>query len=226
MPFSISSMGKVINIAHRGYTRIHLENTLEAFQAALDLGVDGVEFDVQETADGEFVIHHDDDIRGVPVGELKLSQVRRLRLKDNYRTPTLQETLQLLGGKVILLVELKRVRSVEKLIGMLQASSDMGKTAIVSFSRALIERVGELAPDIMRAVIGGQSGDSGRRATARFVSFSCAEVSAMAVEKAHSERSMVFVWDCPDEAGVRRALGFNIDGIISDYPDTVKAMNG
>ena len=37
---------------------------------------------------------------------------------------------------------------------------------------------------------------------------------------------MVFVWDCPDEAGVRRALGFNIDGIISDYPDTVKAMNG
>jgi len=216
-------MKKVINIAHRGYTRVHLENTLEAFQAALELGADGVEFDVQETADGEFVIHHNDDIDGKPLLEQTLSQLRDLRLKGKYSIPTLEGTLLLLGDKVILMIELKQVRSVEKLTGIVQEKCDMSKTVIVSFSRQLIDRVGKLAPDTMRAVIGGQS-DAQGNTPGRFKGLSCADVTEEAVSKAHKAGSLVFVWDCPDEAGVRRALRFDIDGIISDYPDVVKEL--
>ncbi len=223
-PSSINKMKKVINIAHRGFTRDHPDNTLEAFKAALELKVDGVEFDVQETGDREFVVFHDDEFAGKPFAAMRLEEARLIRLRETYRVPTLEEALQILGGKGILLVELKQVRSVEKLIGILRAHTDMSKTAIVSFSRELIERVGGLDPDIMRAVIGGESGKTGRNKPGRFAGLNCADVTGEAVDKVHAAGSMVFVWDCCSEADVRRALTFDIDGIISDYPDVVKEV--
>jgi glycerophosphoryl diester phosphodiesterase len=50
---------KPLNIAHRGGADLWPENTLEAFSRAIELGVDGIEFDVQLSADGHLVIHHD-----------------------------------------------------------------------------------------------------------------------------------------------------------------------
>src|SRR5512139_1817621 len=45
--------------AHRGAKRLAPENTLPAFEAAIRLGADGVELDVQYTSDGKLVIFHD-----------------------------------------------------------------------------------------------------------------------------------------------------------------------
>lgn len=50
-------------IGHRGARRVAVENTLESLKIAIDQGGDGVEFDVQVTADGEPVLFHDDDLR-------------------------------------------------------------------------------------------------------------------------------------------------------------------
>ena len=48
-----------MNIAHRGGADLWPENTLEAFERAIAVGVDGIEFDLQLSADGHLVIHHD-----------------------------------------------------------------------------------------------------------------------------------------------------------------------
>ena len=45
--------------AHRGFSEKYPENTMEAFRAAVELGVDQIETDVRITADGELVLHHD-----------------------------------------------------------------------------------------------------------------------------------------------------------------------
>ena len=50
------------NIAHRGFKGKYPENTLLAFEKAIDVGADGVEFDVQLTKDGEVVIIHDETL--------------------------------------------------------------------------------------------------------------------------------------------------------------------
>lgn len=52
-------MSKALNIAHRGGADLWPENTLAAFERALALGVDGLEFDIQLTADGVLAVHHD-----------------------------------------------------------------------------------------------------------------------------------------------------------------------
>src|SRR2546425_1409628 len=91
----------MIVIAHRGFSSRYPENTLPAIRAAIRLGVDMVEIDVQQTRDGELVVFHDyrlDRIYGV-----------HKRVRDAWRTempgtPTLREVLRL---KFPVLLEIK-----------------------------------------------------------------------------------------------------------------------
>ena len=54
--------------AHRGASAYAPENTLEAFQLAIDMKADGIELDIYETSDGRLVIHHDNDIKRMTGG--------------------------------------------------------------------------------------------------------------------------------------------------------------
>lgn len=51
-----------LNFAHRGWSGLYPENTLLAFQKAIELGVDGFEMDVQLSRDGEVVVFHDETL--------------------------------------------------------------------------------------------------------------------------------------------------------------------
>ncbi|WP_143462056.1 glycerophosphodiester phosphodiesterase [Levilactobacillus enshiensis] len=95
-------------IAHRGSKGTRPENTLLAFQAALDAGADGIETDVQLSADQQLVIMHDERVDRTTNGEgfikdLTLTQLKRLdagsRFSPDYagtQIPTLDEVIQLL----------------------------------------------------------------------------------------------------------------------------------
>ncbi len=223
-------MKKVINIAHRGFTRNFPDNTLESFRAALELGVDGVEFDVQETADGAFFIHHDDDISGRLIAGMTSEEVQQTRVKGMYSVPTLQQTLELLGHSPILIVELKQIRSLDKFLETLRSYADVTHTVIVSFDAGLISRLAELAPDVMRAVItntGVKKADEITKSThSMAIGMSCRDLNSDVIERLHKDGTMVFVWDCTDAETVHRALEFDIDGVISDVPDVVMQETG
>src|ERR1039458_5631916 len=81
-------------IAHRGFSSRYLENTLTSVDAALRLGVDLVEIDVQETRDGELIVFHDYRLRRIcgvrgRVRDKTLAEIRRL----NPQVPTLRQVL-------------------------------------------------------------------------------------------------------------------------------------
>ena len=219
-------MRKIINIAHRGFTRNFPDNTLESFKAALELGVDGVEFDVQETADGAFIIFHDDDVAGKPIAVMTSDEIREIRVKGKYLVPTLQQTLELLGHAPILIVELKQVRSLDKFLQILRSYADVTRTVIVSFSKELIVRMADLAPDIMRAVItntGVKKADEITKSThSMAIGMASRDLNNEVISRLHKDGTMVFVWDCTDAETVHKALAFDIDGVISDVPDVVK----
>ena len=109
---------KSVKYAHRGLhgavgaDSFCAENSMTAFKRAVDRGF-GIELDVHVTADGEVVVFHDatlDRVAGVS-GKIKdktLAELRELRLLETEDTiPTLREVLDLVDGKVPLLVELK-----------------------------------------------------------------------------------------------------------------------
>jgi len=224
LPCSTDSMNRTVVIAHRGFHRDFPENTLEAFRAAIALGVDGVEFDVQETADAEFVIHHDADVNGRSIAGLALADLAACRVGGRFRVPTLQKALNVLGRGLVLLVELKQVRSLEKFLAILRSYVDKAWTVLVSFDAALIERLAVLAPELPRAVIsqpGDKSGAVVSTGTAGFTQVTAGMVTVELVEDAHARGNLVFVWDGGDEESMRRAVRCGIDVIMTDRPAAV-----
>ena len=143
----------MLNIAHRGFHKNFPDNTLEAFEAALQLGVDGIELDVQETADKEFIVFHDPKIKGADIKKLSLAQVKEVKLQDKFDIPTLEQALELCHRKTRLLVDLKKVQSRHKLLALLQAKTEPKDITVISFDKELISGLWFLAPELPTAII-------------------------------------------------------------------------
>ena len=103
----------VIVVAHRGDWRNFPENSLEAIDNAIKMGVDIVELDVKRTKDGELILMHDRTLDRTTTGkglvsENTLSNIRKLNLRNgcNIRTihkvPTLEEALLHAKGKIMI----------------------------------------------------------------------------------------------------------------------------
>jgi glycerophosphoryl diester phosphodiesterase len=94
----------VLRIGHRGAAALERENTLAAFRRAVDLGVEYVEFDVLDLADGTLVLAHADDLLEVSHGEAA-GRVRPLRLAELREVapelPTLEQALEFFASTAV-----------------------------------------------------------------------------------------------------------------------------
>jgi glycerophosphoryl diester phosphodiesterase len=109
----------IVVVAHRGYSRWVPENSLSAFQRAIEAGADMIELDVQETADGQIVVVHDRDLMRLArdkraIADITLAQARQLDIGRRIglsasieRIPTLVEAIAITRGRVKLQIELK-----------------------------------------------------------------------------------------------------------------------
>lgn len=219
-------MRRVLNIAHRGFTRTHPDNTLEALEAAIGIGADGVEFDVRETSDGEFVLFHDGELRGTAVSKLTLEQVQRVRLKGKYIIPTLAEVLRLCGNRTGLFVELKEIVSFDRLVVLLKSVSPLSDIMLLSFNGALLREFLHRVPEIPRGIIVVSPGKDPLRmmesvqADAIIVRYPF--VNRRMTETVHGVGRAVFVWGLPFPWCIDGVISAGVDGIISDFPDAVK----
>lgn len=103
----------VIVAAHRGDWRNFPENSLEAIESAIRMGVDVVELDVQRTKDGVLILMHDATLNRTTTGKGKVAEVMmdsiaKLKLKNGcairtiHKVPTLEEALLLAKGKIMI----------------------------------------------------------------------------------------------------------------------------
>lgn len=122
-------------LAHRGGAELRTENSLAAFEHALALGVDVLEFDLQVTSDGHLVLHHDaavnpkvckapegSTLRHAPIGELTLAVVRQFDC-GGEPMPTLDEFFRFVkDSKAVLLGEIKPVKDAQQAVELLHAA--------------------------------------------------------------------------------------------------------
>lgn len=108
-----SSSGKVTIVAHRGDWRNTCENSIEAIESAIRMGVDVVEIDISQTKDGTLILMHDKELNRTTTGKGKvsdytLSEIKSLYLRNGchiktpYKVPTLEEALLTAKGRVML----------------------------------------------------------------------------------------------------------------------------
>ncbi|APB31378.1 hypothetical protein BHY08_05765 [Vagococcus teuberi] len=148
-------------IAHRGSKGTHPENTLPAFQEAIDVKADGIELDVQLTCDGKLVVIHDEKLNRTTnakgwVKDLTLAEIKQLdagswfdeRFKDT-KIPTLEEVLALLKinqFRGLLNIELKTDRieylGIEQKVLRAIEEADVSFTIVLSsFNRDTLRRL-------------------------------------------------------------------------------------
>ena len=103
----------VIVVAHRADWRNFPENSLEAVQSSIDMGVDMLELDVQRTKDGVLMLMHDYNLDRMTTGsgniaETTWEEISKLKLKDHqgnvtpYKVPTLEQVLLACKGKIMI----------------------------------------------------------------------------------------------------------------------------
>jgi glycerophosphoryl diester phosphodiesterase len=151
-------------IAHRGlHNRAGgvIENTATAFSAAL-AGNYGIETDVQISADGEAMVHHDDALGRLTDGierlaDLTAAQIQAVRFKSPAgHILTLSELCEQVAGRVPLVIELKSHfdgdrRLVQRVAQVL--ATYKGPAAVMSFDPGMIEAVRIIAPKLTRGIV-------------------------------------------------------------------------
>ena len=153
-------------IAHRGYHDAaagRIENTLAATAAAVEHGL-AIECDLQLSADGRAVVFHDDTLDRLTgasgaVAAADLAALKAARFKNgDGRIPTLEELLDLIDGRVPLVVELKSAwggpRRLEAVVAPILAEYS-GPVAVMSFDPRSVAAMRRLAPVLPRGMISG-----------------------------------------------------------------------
>ncbi|MFT4111044.1 glycerophosphodiester phosphodiesterase [Propionicimonas sp.] len=226
---------------HRGASREAPENTLPAFGRALDMGVDGVEFDVQLTADAELVVIHDETVDRTTTGNghvnrFSLAQLRRLDAAaglEGYagvRIPTLAEVLDLVvPSGVRLNIELKN--SVEeypgleeKVLELVAAYGIADRVVLSSFNHYSLKHLLDLGTACEVAMLytdplyrpwryAHDLGVAAIHPPARYV------VRERTVEKVHKHGLAIRPWVVNGEYRLAQMFRWGVDAVFTDVPD-------
>lgn len=237
---------KILNFAHRGYTARAPENSVAAFEAALDLGVDGIELDVRTCKSGEVIVFHDPTLQRLTNGRgfvkaKTLSEVKSLHLLSDHelppqRIPTLQEVIELVKGRALLNVEIK-TRGLpkdgieEKVLAILRQYNIEYETLISSFNPLVIRRLRKLDPELVTGFLVDGSFSVRRSeiplsriAGAKAIHLEQSLAKKTVLEKLQKLGFYCVVWGVNDPRQMQRLVDLRVHGIITDRPEALKAI--
>jgi len=229
----------ILIIAHRGASSITPENTLKAFKKAIELGADGIEFDVHETKDREIVITHDDDIKRITgksgsIKDLTLKELKSFNFGEGEKIPTLQELLELVKSKIWLNCEIKVEGVISKLIKIFKENNITDSVIVSSFIHSELLKIQKIDPQIRLASL--EPTFYARKVewqVKREMIQYCIDnklyainpfyplVNQQFVDFAHENNIKVFPWTVDSKPSIRRLIKLGVDGIITN--DLVKA---
>ncbi|NIZ90982.1 glycerophosphodiester phosphodiesterase [Kineosporiaceae bacterium B12] len=232
-------------MAHRGFSRDGLENSLAAFAAAVDLGYRYLETDARATADGTLVAFHDDRLDRVTDGrgllaQLPWSQVRRARIGGREPVPLLADVLDAFPG-VRLNVDVKDEAAVAPLAELLRRTGATDRVLVTAFSdrrrHAALAAIGGRPAtsagtgSLATALAGVRLGSPAvvRRALAGVDAVQVPVrsgrirvVSSAMVRAVHAAGAQVHVWTVDDPAQMHALLDLGVDGLITDRADLLR----
>ena len=237
---SVLGLSDPVITYHRGYSSRAPENTMAAFETALEDGSPRIELDVQMTADGVAVVTHDTSLRrctgcNANIYDLPYAQVQQLdagrwfhRQFTGSYIPTLEEVLALCKGKAELNIEIKPTKhgsdTLEQDVANLITEYHYTDACYVtSFSYGSLKKVKEVNPDI-------RTGYLMSVAYGQFYSLQYADafslnkvfVTSQVVNAAHQQGKQIFAWTVNSVSEVRSLCNLHVDSIITDDPVMVQ----
>lgn len=232
-------------IAHRGGAAERPENTMAAFEHAVDLGYRCIETDVRATRDGVVVVFHDERLDRVtdetgPIARYTWTELASVRVGGTEPIPRLEDVLAA-WPDLRLIIDPKCDDAVPPLIEALRLTRSRGRVCIGSFSARRVRRVRADTPgctsctraEVLRLRVASYGIPVGNivadcaQVPPRYSlagSLSIPVVDPAFVRTAHDRGIPVQIWTVNDELEMERLLDLGIDGIMSDRPSMLKEV--
>ena len=234
--------------AHRGASGYAPENTLAAFQKAVDLGSDGVELDIQLTKDDQIVVIHDETIDRTSDGkgwvkDYTLEELRAFnynRTKPEYKhadIPTMREVFELLKPTGLFInIEIKTgvvfyEKIEEKILALTKEMGMEDRVCYSSFNHYTVTRIHELKPD---AEVGFLYADGpidmpsyGVKHGVNALHPALYNLQYDGFVKECKEKGLKLnVWTVNERPYMEMCCQYGVDAIITNYPDIAKEVVG
>ncbi|HTS11070.1 MAG TPA: glycerophosphodiester phosphodiesterase family protein [Candidatus Limnocylindrales bacterium] len=230
-------------IAHRGASGHAPENTISAFERAVQLGAGFIETDLHLTRDARFVAIHDRTLdrttngRGA-VRDFTLAELRELdagkwfdREFMGEKIPTLEEVLDFSRKHdVVFYLEVKYDAAWgmhHALVAELQNAEAAARTVIISFDPGTLAAIHKVDPSLMLGLLaerpGSDSTKSALEVGARLLCPAASIVTSSLVNRAHESDLRVAAWTVNSVEEMNAMMAAGIDGIITDFPDRLRA---
>lgn len=229
-------------IAHRGASALAPENTLAAFELALELNADGIELDVMLSSDDELVVIHDVSVDRTTNGIGKVPQMTYAQLREldagskfgeafsGQHLPTLSEVFESVGGKMLINVELKNYHApfddlaarVVRLIERFGLQESVLLSSFNPFNAAKARKINDsisfgllTEPASLGALLRGPVGRLfGYQALHPYYK----DVNLKMVETLHQRDKQCNVWTVDDPKIIKQLQGWGADAIICNDP--------
>lgn len=227
-------------IAHRGASHGAPENTLAAFQLAIDEGADAIELDVQQTSDGEIVVIHDKDVKRVTgtdgnVWELTTSEISRLDAGSSFsqsfrgtRIPTLAQTVDLVGSQASLMIELKinghNPNLANNVLDLVRNAEPLHRYSFISLDYDALQQIRRLDPVQKIGLLVSANIGNINSLDVDFLALSKSLIDPSLMAEARNMERPVYVWTIDDENDMIRMLDMGIDGIITNRPGLLRKL--
>ena len=234
--FKNSTKGPLYS-AHSGVSRIAPENTIPSFELAGKLGYKLTEADVRVTADGQFVLLHDETLERMTgslgkVQNMTLEQIKSLNVIGGNRIneymgtkiPTLEEFLYVCNKwNMTPVIELKQINNdsdFNSFVLILEQTGFLQNCAVISFSRYYLEKIREISNKIYVGLILGKITDDDLEFTQRlknsFVHVEYKEATASNIKLAHARNLKITTWTVNELIKVDKLVENGIDSITTD----------
>ncbi len=237
---NISLLNPPSVIAHRGASIDAPENTISAFDEAINQGADALELDIRFTADGIPIVMHDrtlsrttNETENSLVRHLTLAQIKALDAGqwfgedfEDEAIPTLEEVLILYGQNTDLYIELKDYdeESEQLIVELIETYADIDRIKIMSFNDLQLIRFKELNPEIQTVLLVSTFyGNLSSLINKEYVDHFAFEQSLILnnpsyVDRIQSVNKGVYVWTVNNEEYIGEYAELYVNGIITDKP--------
>lgn len=225
----------MLKIAHRGAKGYEPENTLAAFNKALEMRADGIELDIQLSADGEIIVFHDETLDRITNGtglveNFTLSELKKFRISETHQIPTLKETLDLINQNCLLNIEIKNSKATKSLIELIEkyiltknwkydsliiSSFDWNALQEIYFSNPKIQ-LGVLTETDLNLAISFAKTVNAKAIHPHFIL-----LDEENIKKIQNHNLLVFPWTVNKQADIDKLKKHNVNGIITDFTDRI-----
>jgi glycerophosphoryl diester phosphodiesterase len=216
----------VVVIAHRGEHQHHPENTLKAFQAAIDAGADFFELDVRTSADGKLVLMHDATVDRMTDGKGEIASmtfeaIRKLSVRGS-NVPTFDEALELARGKIGIYVDCKKIAAADLISAIERAR--MSEHVLIYGGSGFLSEVAAMRPKLrVMPEAGGveQARTLIEGLKLKVLAFDARDFLNPVIEAARKAGVEIYVdrlGSADNEAGWHDAIDRGANGIQTDHP--------